>query len=203
MAEIATKVKFLEEGKKEFLDKGYKEASLRQICKNLDLTLGAFYGYFTSKEDLFHAIVSRPAEELLKYYKSTHENYLSSNPEFQKNNLNEIPHRALRNMIDFMFDYYEEFKLVFCKSAGTKYEDYLEEFIKTEVESTLRFIKTMKENHFFDVELDEQLIHILSSMLMKGIIEIFEHDMEYEHAVKYVLKLQMFYTAGWMKLFEG
>lgn len=200
MTEI-TKERFLEEGKKEFMEKGYKETSLRQICKNLDLTLGAFYGYFKNKEDLFHVIVSKPAEELLNYYITTHESYLSSNPEFQRNNLSEVPSRALFNMIDFMFDYYDEFKLVFCKSAGTKYETYLEQFIKVEVESSVRFLETMKVNNFFEVDLDEQLIYILSSMLMKGMVEIFEHDMEYEYALKYIMQLQKFYTAGWMKLF--
>ena len=41
----------------EFLDKGFLGASLRQIVKNAGVTTGAFYGYFSSKEALFNAIV--------------------------------------------------------------------------------------------------------------------------------------------------
>ena len=41
----------------EFLDKGFLGASLRQIVKNAGVTTGAFYGYFSSKEALFNALV--------------------------------------------------------------------------------------------------------------------------------------------------
>ena len=41
----------------EFLEKGYKSASLRNIVKTAGVTTGAFYGYYNSKEDLFEALV--------------------------------------------------------------------------------------------------------------------------------------------------
>ena len=44
----------------EFLDKGFQGASLRQIVKNAGVTTGAFYGYFSSKEALFNALVEPP-----------------------------------------------------------------------------------------------------------------------------------------------
>ena len=46
--------------KKEFLDKGFQMASLRNIVKNAGVTTGAFYGYYKSKEELFDA--PRPTE---------------------------------------------------------------------------------------------------------------------------------------------
>jgi TetR/AcrR family transcriptional regulator len=202
MAEVETREKFLEAGKKEFLEKGFKEASLRQICKNLGLTLGAFYGYFKSKEDLFDTIVSKPANDMLEYYVSYHKDYMEQEAKLQKDNMKDVSNDALSNMINFMYEYYKEFKLVFCCAIGTKYEFYLEEYIKVEVESTKQFLENMKNNHYFEVDIDEQLCHILVSMLFEGIVEIFEHDMDYEYAIKYVDKLRIFYTAGWMKLFE-
>ena len=41
----------------EFLEKGYKSASLRNIVKTAGVTTGAFYGYYDSKEELFEALV--------------------------------------------------------------------------------------------------------------------------------------------------
>ena len=38
----------------EFSEKGFLGASLRQIVKHAGVTTGAFYGYFSSKEALFH-----------------------------------------------------------------------------------------------------------------------------------------------------
>ena len=75
--------------------------------------------------------------------------------------------------------------------------------ITVEVISTRQFLDVMKKNGILQVEIDEQLSHNLASMLFNGMIEVFKHDMTYEHAKEYVTKLQVFYTAGWMKLFEG
>ena len=44
-------------GMREFLEKGYKSASLRNIVKTAGVTTGAFYGYYDSKEELFEALV--------------------------------------------------------------------------------------------------------------------------------------------------
>ena len=42
---------------REFLEKGFKSASLRNIVKTAGVTTGAFYGYYDSKEELFEALV--------------------------------------------------------------------------------------------------------------------------------------------------
>ena len=49
--------KILSCAKEEFLEKGFRGASLRQIVKHAGVTTGAFYGYFSSKEALFASIV--------------------------------------------------------------------------------------------------------------------------------------------------
>ncbi|MDE6896767.1 MAG: TetR/AcrR family transcriptional regulator, partial [Lachnospiraceae bacterium] len=52
----------------EFLEKGYKSASLRNIVKTAGVTTGAFYGYYDSKEDLFEALVGEHYNFLLKRF---------------------------------------------------------------------------------------------------------------------------------------
>ena len=49
----------------EFSDRGFLGASLRQIVKRAGVTTGAFYGYFSSKEALFNAIVEPHAAALM------------------------------------------------------------------------------------------------------------------------------------------
>ena len=56
----ATLEKNQEAARAEFLDKGFQGTSLRQIVKNAGVTTGAFYGYFSSKEALFNALVEPP-----------------------------------------------------------------------------------------------------------------------------------------------
>ena len=62
----STREKILEAGKKEFLEKGFRDASLRTIVKEAGVTTGAFYGYYKSKEDLFDALVTEPYEKMME-----------------------------------------------------------------------------------------------------------------------------------------
>ena len=56
----------------EFSEKGFLSASLRQIVKQAGVTTGAFYGYFSSKEDLFAAIVEPHALSLIHIFDIVH-----------------------------------------------------------------------------------------------------------------------------------
>ena len=67
-AENTTLQKILKVAEEEFLDKGFRGASLRTIVKKAGVTTGAFYGYFKSKEDLFDALVKEHADYILGIY---------------------------------------------------------------------------------------------------------------------------------------
>ena len=59
----------LQAGMEEFSEKGFHSARpLRQIVKKAGVTTGAFYGYFSSKEALFTAIVEPHAAALMGQY---------------------------------------------------------------------------------------------------------------------------------------
>lgn len=47
--DLNTLQKIMTEGKKEFQEKGYKDASLRNIVKQAGVTTGAFYGCYDKK----------------------------------------------------------------------------------------------------------------------------------------------------------
>ncbi|MBQ2481666.1 MAG: TetR family transcriptional regulator, partial [Treponema sp.] len=60
--ESVTLEKILEVARAEFLEKGFRGASLREVVKKAGVTTGAFYGYFKSKEELFDALVKKHDE---------------------------------------------------------------------------------------------------------------------------------------------
>ena len=59
-----TRQHLLECAKREFLEKGYMKASLRNICKEAGVTSGALYFFFKDKEDLLAALVEEPLRQL-------------------------------------------------------------------------------------------------------------------------------------------
>ena len=52
-----TLMKIHASAKNHFMANGYERSSLRKIVSDAGFTLGAFYGYYGSKEELFHALV--------------------------------------------------------------------------------------------------------------------------------------------------
>ena len=70
MVDESTQKRILDAGKTEFLEKGFKNASLRNIAQKAGVTTGAIYGYYPDKAALFGALVSEPAEQLRNWYAS-------------------------------------------------------------------------------------------------------------------------------------
>ena len=59
----------------EFLEKGFKSASLRNIVKKVNMTTGAFYGYYNSKEELFEALVDEHYQYLINCFKKAQRDF--------------------------------------------------------------------------------------------------------------------------------
>ena len=70
MERTETQMKILEVGKKEFLEKGFKDASLNKIVAEAGFTKGAFYGYYPDKAALFEDLVGEAAKGLLEQFKA-------------------------------------------------------------------------------------------------------------------------------------
>ena len=81
MERTETQRRILEVGKKEFLEKGFKDASLNQIVAEAGFTKGAFYGYYPDKTALFEDLVGETASELLTRFKAAQDDYFDLVPE--------------------------------------------------------------------------------------------------------------------------
>ena len=68
--EQTTQEKILCAAKAEFLKKGFQTASLRAIVKAAGVTTGALYGYYSSKEALFDALVEESYTHLLSAFRN-------------------------------------------------------------------------------------------------------------------------------------
>ena len=51
------------------MEYGFKSASLRSVVKTAGVTLGAFYGYYNSKEELFEALVGEQYNHMMDCYR--------------------------------------------------------------------------------------------------------------------------------------
>jgi AcrR family transcriptional regulator len=57
------RAKLLEAARKVFAEKGYGEATARDIVRETDLATGTFYNYFDDKQDAFNALLEEMSEK--------------------------------------------------------------------------------------------------------------------------------------------
>ena len=184
----------------EFLKKGFLGASLRQIVKNAGVTTGAFYGYFSSKEALFTAIVEPHASMLMSRFMEAQTTFAELPEEEQPQHMGVESRDYVAWMVDYICRHREPVKLLLCCAEGTSYENFIHDMVKVEVESTLRYMEVLRRMGRDIPQMSRSLCHIIASGMFNGIFEIVVHDMPRDQAMRDVDQLRAFYTAGWSKL---
>lgn len=184
----------------EFLEKGFRDASLRQIVKNVGVTTGAFYGYFSSKEALFTSIVEPHAAAVMGRFMIAQTEFAELPREQQPAHMGKESGECVEWMIDYVYDHYRPFKLLICCSDGTPYENFVHNMVEIEVEYTFRYMEVLKSLGHQVPELDKELCHMIASGMFEGMFEIVRHDMPKARAKRFIDQLREFSTAGWMKI---
>lgn len=190
----------LKAAKEEFLTLGYTEGSMRNIAKKANLTTGSLYYRFLDKAEMLDAVVGNEAEELLTMFKRIQNDFAKKEIENQVSEMASYTENGLHVMIDYIYDHYDVFKIIICRSKGSKYEFYIDSLVDIEVENTYRFINELKEKNLKVREPNEDLIHILCTSFFASIFEVVQHDMKREEALKYADEIYAFNEAGWSVL---
>lgn len=198
--ESTTLKNILSAGKAEFLEKDFNSASLRNIVKTAGVTTGAFYSYFSGKEALFAALVEEHAKAIMNIFMSAQESFGELSDEEKINHMGVESRTSLNEIVDYIYEHFDEFKLIICKSEGTSYENFIHNMVEIEVEETYQFIDALRSQGKHVPNIEKAVCHMIVSGMFSGIFELIEHDMKKENAKKYVSEFQDFYIAGWSKI---
>ena len=159
----------------EFLDKGFQGASLRQIVKNAGVTTGAFYGYFSSKEALFTAIVEPHATALMGKFMWAQTSFAELPEEEQPQHMGVESRDYVAWMVDYICRHREPVKLLLCCAEGTSYENFIHNMVEVEVESTLRYMGVLRRMGRDIPQMSRSLCHIIASGMFNAIFEVVIH----------------------------
>ena len=198
--ESTTLKNILSAGKAEFLEKDFNSASLRNIVKTAGVTTGAFYGYFSGKEALFAALVEEHAKAIMNIFMSAQEDFEKLPDEEKANHMGVESRTSLNKIVDYIYEHFDEFKLIICKSEGTSYENFIHNMVEIEVEETYQFIDALRSQGKDVPNIEKAVCHMIVSGMFGGIFEVIEHDLPREKAKPFVRRLREFNHAGWMQL---
>lgn len=192
--------KILDCAQEEFMEKGFEGASMRAIAEKAGYTTGMVYARFSDKSRLFKELVGEAADKLFDFFSKSEDDFAELSPERQHKEMHTYVDSKVDIMIDIIYDNFDSFKLIVCKSAGSGYEYYIDKMIDIETANTVRFIDTLNRAGIKMNEVRADLSHMLSSAMFNGIFEVVAHDLPREEARGYIKQVQDFFNAGWDKL---
>lgn len=192
--------RILDCAKEEFMEKGFEGASMRSIAEKSGYTTGMVYARFEDKSRLFKEIVDEAANKLFDYFSKAEDEFAELPPTLQYNEMHTYVEVKVDEMIDIIYDNFDAFKLIVCKSAGSGYEYYVDKMIDVETKNTVRFIETLNNAGIELNEVRADLSHMLSSAMFNGVFEVVAHDLPRDDAKVYIKQVRDFFNAGWDRL---
>ena len=189
--------RILESAKSEFLSCGYEKASTNVICKNAGVTSGALYKRFAGKDELFCALVAPAAEEFKSILASEQEDFHSLSDQEKESAAIGSPSEG-DGFINYVYSYFDTFKLLIECSEGSSYESYMSDLVEILVGSTERFMSgSNHEAVILGKKATHETIHILISSYLYGLFEPVVQGMNRDEALLYTEQLKYFFNVGW------
>ena len=201
MKDDEIKVKIAEVAKREFLELGYVDASMRNISGKAGLTTGSLYNRFRDKAELFEYIVGDSVNGVFEKFENFNASYsIRENAGIQSEE-EQYNTSAMKFIIDTMFDNYDSFDLIINKGTGSPYENFIDKLIDVATKNTLKYIYSIKQE-IKKPQIIADITHLLNVALFDAITEIFRKHYTKEQAIDYMRSIYFFYDAGWSKLLE-
>ena len=182
--------------KKEFLEKGFEKASMRSIAKDAGMTSAGLYRHFADKESMFAALVEPTLREFAEQYQTQASRDYKLLRQGQLDTMWESG-SDLSVFLDLIYRHFDEFKLLLCCSEGTKFDNFVHDFVIMEQKETISFLKTARGQGIPVKGIKPKELHLLLSAYAAAIFEVVIHDFTQTEAQHYLKTLQAFFYPGW------
>ena len=188
--------RLIECAKKEFLEKGFAKAALRNICAGAGLTTGAVYFLFKDKNGLLGAIVDEPLKQIqalmLKHFSEEQQEDFTT---YQQRSGDHD--QFAQDLIGVMYDNYDAMRILLEKSQGSVYENIVDRFIET----TDRYYIELAQ-HYADAvpgkRVNQYMLHWFSHVQIEAFVHLLTHERDREKALRSIRTVIDFLVNGWM-----
>ena len=181
----------------EFITKGFKDASMRDIAKHADVGLSNIYNYFKNKDEIFLAIVKPAKDDLFKFITLQH-----SEENFDSNKISPFGHREkdIEYYINLLAKYKDEFRLLLYHSQGSSMSNF-REVLTDHITRVSHDYMTLEKKHYPDAnEVSDFFIHVMSSWIVSILGEIVTHNLSRHSTDKFFKEYFRFGFVGWREL---
>ena len=196
----AIKNKILESAKKEFFEKGFKEASMRCIAKQAGVSTSNIYNYYTDKNTLFDDVL-KPLIHKFSQMEQEHNDPKYIDLDVFESKKYKDRHIAL--YIELITSYREELKLLLFHSYGSKYQNFREDFTDKQTIMGREYLEILKKKYpQLNINISDFFMHTFSSWILAAIGELVFHNIS-DSSLKEILDNYFtFSIGGWKKLIQ-
>ncbi len=185
--------------KDEFLEKGFKDASVRSIGARAGMTSAGLYRHYADKEAMFNAMVE-PLIESMKAWTARHTEKKYSLVDGGVSD-DELFCETFIDMIKkVILPRRDEFKLLMSRSNGTKYENFIHDYVEGIQKEFLEAIRYLKAKGRPTAEPGEEELHMLLSAYLTACFEPIIHDHDDAKVIQYLNTVREFFMPGWLKI---
>jgi len=176
--------RLLKSATKAFNEKGFRAASLRDICADADVTTGYLYSHYRSKKDLFRAIVGDVAGKIESGMEAHFKKYINDVSEYS----------TIRKEVEIILYLYpnrDKVILLFERAKGTEFEDFGRKLFKRYLEQFIEFY-----NRIVGVNEDPVFLEVICRMRFQSYSEILHRELDPEQLLVLAGKVGRFKAAG-------
>ncbi len=183
----------------EFLKYGFKDASMRRIAAAAGMSASGLYKHFAGKEEMFSALVEPVYQGLMRLYFQEMDDQKEA---IGAGNLSGWDAgRDAKLAVSYIYDHLDAFRLIICRSQGTKYESFLHDLAVREEEMTLIFMEMLIKQGIRLKEFRRKELHLLVTTNVNAVFQTVEHDLSREEAMHYADTLDRFFSKAWKEFF--
>ncbi len=196
-----TPIKIQQAARQEFLKNGFRNTSVQKIAEIVGITSQGFYKHFENKEVLFSSLVE---PIIIKIRSIMHIEIESKDKLIEKNQESEVwdKDRILKETLDYIYDNFEDMKLLICCADGSKYENIIDTVAEYETNIVLKNLPTLRENGVAVPDISDETILMLMKHEYRSLVEFIKNNYTREEAEEYIKNVNEFYTAGWRALLK-
>jgi len=184
----------------EFLNYGFADASMRRIAASAGMSAAGLYKHFPSKEEMFSALVEPAYQGLMALYRQEE----TAEREALKAGIVTEKWKSggeARLAMTYIYDHLDAFRVLICKSQGTRYESFLHDLAVEEEKTTMAMMELLKAQGHPINDVNPSQFHLLVTANVNAVFQAVQHDFTREEALNYADTLDRFFAKGWQTFF--
>jgi AcrR family transcriptional regulator len=182
----------------EFLEKGYRDASMRGISKRSKLAIGSIYRYFDSKEAIFDYAVGPTYNRMLRSAEHLFQKISESKVTYKNFRSMELITEICNEQLDNFYAHGTEILILADKSQGTKYENYYQDAVSIihKILNEVYLVELRKEGVTLP---DESILAVIAASFTAGFYTILKNcsDVEQIQSLTHMFLVATFHNLSY------